>query len=94
MSKHNVQFNKSLFIIIDDFLTWTSIVRHMAQGDFIDSCDTITEMEKQYFKTDSYKRQLPIKLQFTTFKNANKSFSLCCMNLQICTSQRVGGSRC
>lgn len=31
---------------IDSGLTWTSIVRHMAEGDLIDSSDTVTEEER------------------------------------------------
>lgn len=35
-----------LVIFFDFSLTWTSIVRHMAEGDFIDSSDTVTEKER------------------------------------------------
>lgn len=34
-----------LIVFFDFILTWTSIVCHMAEGDFIDSSDTVTEKE-------------------------------------------------
>lgn len=34
------------FFFFHSSLTWTSIVRHMAEGDLIDSGDTVTEKER------------------------------------------------
>lgn len=36
-------------LFFDLGLTWTSVVRHMAEGDFIDSSDTVTEKEGRTF---------------------------------------------
>ncbi len=40
-------------IFFDLGLTWTSVVRHMAEGDFIDSSDTVTEKERRTFSFHS-----------------------------------------
>lgn len=47
-----------LMIFFDFSLTWTSIVRHMAEGDFIDSSDTVTEKERKVINetTDTLRR--------------------------------------
>lgn len=38
----------TIVLLFDSAPTWTSIVRHMAEGDFIDSSDTVTERKKRW----------------------------------------------
>lgn len=45
-------------------LTWTSIVRHMAESDFIDSCDTVTEVETTFQQKGD--GQLNLNIHFKT----------------------------
>lgn len=60
-----------LLVFFDFTLTWTSIVCHMVERDFIDSSDSITEKERDKISKTTVRETLLFDVKLRLYKSIN-----------------------